>query len=77
MRKCHGGGGGSGQIFNIKSKAKLLWKTDVKTTFKDAGTRRGQRRNTGNCRVSENQRNTQTSVEKNQRSLLVGTEQGL
>jgi cell division protease FtsH len=29
-------GGGSGQIFNIgKSKAKLLMKTDVKTTFKD------------------------------------------
>jgi cell division protease FtsH len=31
-----GGGGGSGQIFNIgKSKAKLFEKTDVKTTFKD------------------------------------------
>jgi cell division protease FtsH len=38
-----GGGGGSGQIFNIgKSKAKLLMKKQMKTTFKDVWTRRGQ-----------------------------------
>jgi cell division protease FtsH len=36
MRKMSGGGGGSGQIFNIgKSKAKLLMKNRCETTFKD------------------------------------------
>jgi cell division protease FtsH len=50
-----GGGGGSGQIFNIgKSKAKLLMKNRCKTTFKDVAGLEGAKEEIRNCRVSEN-----------------------
>jgi cell division protease FtsH len=42
MRKMSGGGGGGGgQIFNGKSKAKLLTKNRRKTTFKDVAGLKG------------------------------------
>jgi hypothetical protein len=68
-----GGGGGSGQIFNGKSKAKLFdEKTDVKPHLKMSleGTEEEKRK------LKKNQRNTQTSVVKFKSFTWVLLEQG-
>jgi cell division protease FtsH len=68
--KMSGGGGGSGQIFNIgKSKAKLLMKNRCKTTFKDVGLEGAKEEIQEIVEFLKTQRNTQTSVVKFKRSF--------